>query len=418
LFKHYTKGICSLRHALWSAVLRAGLAVLLLAQLRAGPIAAQAPFPTDFTGWHLPLPAGKWVISRGPCGSGLFHHQCGYYEDECAIDLTSDLGSMEAVPVLAPQDGQVFFVGTRVDSGLALFLQHPDGRVSALLHLSKVVVGPEQRVTQGQVIAYAGNTGSSGRAHLHFHVQPNTVERSCLPLTSLDEINLARSAAVSHNLPWTSLVLADPPAAMPQWLPLTQAPLAKPSLPARLVMAPLGRLQLPLAISASQLVGHDVVFGSRTLRPLVATPTESVFTLELVAPRAPGEYERLIRLRPLSTSAGTVLRLRLSVRPPVVSSAAASIVLISPTFVGPANYSEHHTPPRLCWSEPAVAGEPPLRFRAMVVGPQAADSGWQADTCWQAPPLPKGTYFWKVFVRDGSGYMNRTNQRPFVFKIR
>jgi hypothetical protein len=54
----------------------------------------------------------------------------------------------------------------------------------------------------------------------------------------------------------------------------------------------------------------------------------------------------------------------------------------------------------------------------MVAGPQFADSGWIADQCWQTPALPKGTYFWKVFVRDGNGHMNRTNQRPYVFRLR
>ena len=39
-------------------------------------------------------------------------------------------------------------------------------------------------------------------------------------------------------------------------------------------------------------------------------------------------------------------------------------------------------------------------------------------TCWQAPDLKSGLYQWKVFVRDGRGYMNRTNQRPQVFTVR
>src|SRR5687767_8287129 len=100
------------------------LSLLLLAPAASRQAHAQAPFNTDFSAWDLPLPAGQWTISRGPCASESgFDHQCGYYEDECALDLTSSLGSMENVPVLAPQDGQVFFIGTRADSGLALMLQ-------------------------------------------------------------------------------------------------------------------------------------------------------------------------------------------------------------------------------------------------------------------------------------------------------
>jgi murein DD-endopeptidase MepM/ murein hydrolase activator NlpD len=411
-------------HKRWSRLVRGllrALAVLWLVALAAAPAAAQAPRFPDYSDWHLPLPAGAWVISRGPCSAALYHHQCGYYEDHCAIDLTSAAGSMEGVPVLAPQAGQVFFMGTRADSGLALLLQHPDGRVSALMHLSKIVVAPDQRVAQGQVVAYAGNTGSSGRAHLHFHVQPNTVERECLPLDGLDEIDLPKATAVSHNLAWSGLTLSDPPSDLPLWLPLTVEAAGVPVLPASLVLAPRGRVRLPVGLPAAQAAALDVYYLGRRLLPSTTSPFLSIYTVELSAPLAPGDYERLVQLRPAmgtNASPATTLPLSLLVRPPADSQAGAGIVYISPTFVSPANYSEHRSAPRLCWSEPAAAGPAPLSFRAMLVGPQAADSGWITATCWQTPSLAAGTYTWKVFVRDGQGYMNRTNQRPFVFKVR
>jgi hypothetical protein len=67
---------------------------------------------------------------------------------------------------------------------------------------------------------------------------------------------------------------------------------------------------------------------------------------------------------------------------------------------------------------PAQAGPPPLAFRVMVTGPTPADSGWMTESCWQTPALARGTYAWKVFVRDADGHMNRTNQRPWVFQMR
>src|SRR5688572_22623456 len=223
-----------------SSLIKGMWALLLLVTTLGAPVVhAQAPFPTDFTDWHLPLPAGEWVISRGPCGSGSgFNHQCGYFEDECALDLISAAGSMENVPVLAPQAGQVFFMGTRTDSGLALLLRHRDGRVSALMHLARIVVAPDQLVTQGQVVAYAGNSGSSGRAHLHFHVQPNTVERTCLPLYGLDDIDIFKATATSRNLAWPALSLPDPPAGLPAWLPLTTTATAETIVPDRVVLPP------------------------------------------------------------------------------------------------------------------------------------------------------------------------------------
>jgi murein DD-endopeptidase MepM/ murein hydrolase activator NlpD len=403
----------------FSRLAAVALGLVLLGASTVSSASAQATWPADFSAWHLPLPAGAWTISRGPCGAGPYQHQCGYYEDHCAIDLTSPLGGMEGVPVLAPMDGQVFFMGTRADSGRALLLRHPDGRVSALMHLSRIVVAPEQRVAQGEVVAYAGSTGSSSRAHLHFHVQPNTVERNCLPLDGLDEINLQKSTAVSHNLAWTSLTLVDPPSTLPLWLPQTLGAATTPRLPGGLILAPSTRVTLPVALRAAQRA--SLYYLGRRLQPALETPDLTTYSLDLTAPSTVGDYERAVVVRPAGTgsaAAATTLRLRLSVHLPADASAGNGIVLISPTFAGPANYSTLRAAPRLCWSEPAVAGTPPLRYRAMVVGPQPADSGWIAAGCWQAPALSPGTYYWKVFVRDGSGFMNRTNQRPFVFKIR
>jgi hypothetical protein len=93
-------------------------------------------------------------------------------------------------------------------------------------------------------------------------------------------------------------------------------------------------------------------------------------------------------------------------------------MLINPEFVSPQSFASFSAAPRLCWTISPSAGPPPLRFRVLVVGASAADSGWIADTCWQPPPLAVGTYYWKVLARDAQGYMNRTNQRPSAFIIR
>ncbi|MCC6188694.1 MAG: M23 family metallopeptidase [Anaerolineales bacterium] len=407
-----------------SRAVRLGLAVLLgcLGVWPGGARSTRAAAAADFADWHLPLPAGEWRISRGPCGAGgLFTHQCGYYEDHCALDLTPMVGSMENVPVLAPQSGQVFFVGTRSDSGLTVMLEHADGRVSALMHLARIVVAPDERVIQGQVVAYAGNSGSSTRPHLHFHVQPNVVERTCLPLDTLDDTDLRAMTVRSYNLAWTDLELVDPPDGLPSWLPLLNAAaLESAALPQRLILAPGTTVGLPVAIRTTALMRGGVAYAGRRLTAVAQTETQKVFIVPVAAPAATGEYAGLLQLSSAwgGRAAGRALRLRFAVRAPPVTGAGARIVWISPIFVGPANWSELAEAPRLCWSEPASAGPPPLLFRARVAGPIAADSGWIAETCWQTPDLVPGTYAWKVFVRDSQGYMNRTNQRPFVFRLR
>jgi hypothetical protein len=397
------------------------LCLLLAALASPPPAAAQIIRPADFSDWHLPVPAGDWLISRGPCGAGgLFTHQCGYYEDHCALDLTPLSGSMEHVPVLAPQAGQVFFIGTRADSGLTLLLEHADGRVSALMHLAKIVVAPDQRVSQGQVVAYAGNSGSSTRPHLHFHVQPNVVERACLDLSTLDETDLRVMTVRSHNLAWTDLVLVDPPASLPAWLPFLSPPGTRTALPALVILAPGASVDLPIALESASLPPGGLTYAGQALPAVEQSAQHTAFVVPLTAPAAPGEYARLLPLRgfPGRRAVGRALRLKFAVRDAAYTAAGAGIVLISPAFVRPANWSRLAAPPELCWSEPASAGAAPLLFRVRVVGPTPADSGWISATCWQTPPLPPGGYAWKVFVRDGQGFMNRTNQRPYVFSLR
>jgi murein DD-endopeptidase MepM/ murein hydrolase activator NlpD len=401
------------------ALAATGIAAGLL-PLRA-PQPRLAPRTFDFSGWHFPVPAGDWLISRGPCGGGgLYTHQCGYFEDECAYDLTPVVGTMMSVPVLAPQAGQVFFLGTRTDSGLGVLLQHEDGRISALMHLSKAVVGLDQRVAQGQVIGYAGSSGSSTRPHLHFDVQPNAVERSCLPLSGIDETNMHLMTVHSHNLAWRALVLPDPPPTMPAWLPLIAVGDDPPGalLPARVVLAPSMHASVPVAV-ANKLLGTQNLYYDGALVPTSATTSGyTLFSLPLSAPNEPGDYQGSLEFRVAGPVTGSPpVTFNYAVREPVDTRAGAGLVWINPRLVGPPDYSILSATPRLCYTEPAVAGPAPLTFRVIVSGSAQADSGWTLADCWTPPTLAHGTFFWKVFVRDGQGHMNRTNDRPHIFRI-
>jgi len=93
-------------------------------------------------------------------------------------------------PVLAPGDGVVVEArgdlddrppgspGKRDDANI-IVIEHGDGVRSRLMHLRKgsVRVAAGDRVTVGQVIAAAGNSGASDAPHLHLHF-----ERAGLPL--------------------------------------------------------------------------------------------------------------------------------------------------------------------------------------------------------------------------------------------
>jgi murein DD-endopeptidase MepM/ murein hydrolase activator NlpD len=402
---------------------------------RAEPLATAsppAPAAQPYADWHLPLPAGKWGISRGPCNSGArFTHDCGYFEERCSLDLVPLSGSMEDVPVLAPQAGEVFFEGTRIDTGLMLMIRHTDGRTSTFMHLARVVVAADERVEQGQVLGYAGSSGSSGNPHLHFVVQPNVVERECLDLTGLDELHFAQGWAVSRNRTWSDLALPEPPALLPSWLPtLTASPgLAggEVLLPARLWLTPGQALTLPV-MTASGTDGLTV--NGFALKLMARQPAGVLFTLPISAPVKPGVYTQTLQALVGARVAGPWVPISYTVRTALDVSAANGVIRINPVLLSPGNWARVRGVPKLCWREEPVAGQAPFHYRAMVVGAAtglagdppgsaaAADSGWISVTCWEAPGLKPGIYQWKVFVRDGRGVMNRTNQRPQVFVVR
>jgi murein DD-endopeptidase MepM/ murein hydrolase activator NlpD len=326
---------------------------------------------------------------------------------------------MQDVPVLAPQSGQVFFLGFRVDAGITLLVRHADGRVSGLMHLAKAVVGPDEPVRQGQVVGYAGSTGSSGNPHLHFFVQPNAVERACVELNALDDINYTRMTATSRNLAWPALALPDPPSALPLWLPTLSAarPVSDVVLPTNVLLEPGTSVRVPVAVTGALAAADSLITAGRQITPALRTTSFAVFEVPLLTAQPPGTYTQSLRLTGRRVTTKTVT-LNYEVRAPADTRPSLGLIPLSPNFLGPTSWARLRRSPELCWLAAPNSGQPPFQFRVMIVGPGAVDSGWIGKTCWQTPALEPGTYYWKVFVRDVQGRMNRTNQRPYAFVIR
>jgi murein DD-endopeptidase MepM/ murein hydrolase activator NlpD len=75
-------------------------------------------------------------------------------------------------PVFATASGKVQSAAFDTDGGNFITILHDDGKKSAYLHLSEMLVSSGQRVTAGQQIARSGNTGQrTTGAHLHFEVR-------------------------------------------------------------------------------------------------------------------------------------------------------------------------------------------------------------------------------------------------------
>lgn len=85
-----------------------------------------------------------------------------------------DLSALTGTEIYAPKDGTVLKMYSNAIGGVQLLISHSNGLQTGYAHLSKyanIKVG--DKVKQGDVIAYVGNTGASTGAHLHFTTKIN-----------------------------------------------------------------------------------------------------------------------------------------------------------------------------------------------------------------------------------------------------
>lgn len=91
--------------------------------------------------------------------------------DHAGIDIGVGIGT----PVYAVASGKILFAAIKALNGKFVTIDH--GKIdnkdvsSWYLHLDRFVVNPGQTVSEGQIIAYSGNTGNSTGAHLHFGIK-------------------------------------------------------------------------------------------------------------------------------------------------------------------------------------------------------------------------------------------------------
>ncbi|HCM43977.1 MAG: Peptidase M23 family protein [Candidatus Kaiserbacteria bacterium GW2011_GWC2_49_12] len=85
-----------------------------------------------------------------------------------------DIGAPMGTPILAAATGDVIVArisGWNGGYGAYIVIRHDNGTQTLYSHASSVIVSVGQRVTQGQVIAYVGETGQTTGPHLHFEIR-------------------------------------------------------------------------------------------------------------------------------------------------------------------------------------------------------------------------------------------------------
>lgn len=97
------------------------------------------------------------------------HPITGAYTLHTGVDWYVPTGTA----VKASASGTVVAAGWNGGYGYCLDIQHSDGSLTRYAHLSSFAASVGQTVTQGQIVAYSGNTGDSTGPHLHFEIRIN-----------------------------------------------------------------------------------------------------------------------------------------------------------------------------------------------------------------------------------------------------
>jgi murein DD-endopeptidase MepM/ murein hydrolase activator NlpD len=82
-----------------------------------------------------------------------------------------DLAAAEGTPIPAAKDGVVIAAGPRGGYGNAIEIAHADGTSTLYAHASGVAVTPGDRVSEGDLVGWVGQTGRSTGPHLHLEVR-------------------------------------------------------------------------------------------------------------------------------------------------------------------------------------------------------------------------------------------------------
>ncbi|PVU82050.1 peptidase M23 [Cellulomonas sp. WB94] len=147
---------------------------------------------------------GKKVAAAGPIGNSLFanptsvnpiyvtseygmrmHPILHYVRLHAGIDLRTYCNT----PIYAGRAGTVQWAQMRFGFGNQVMVDHGfvngNSLMSSYNHMTSFVVRAGQKVNQGTLLGYSGNTGTSGACHLHFEVYVNGATVNPRPLLGL-----------------------------------------------------------------------------------------------------------------------------------------------------------------------------------------------------------------------------------------
>ena len=125
---------------------------------------------SSYTGTLVSVPS-IWPV-RGWVSSE-FGYRVSPFTGDRAFHAGIDVATPEGMPIIAPANGVVEFIGVQGNYGNTLVIRHGAGLSSLFGHLQAALVHQGQMVKRGQQVALVGNTGRSTGPHLHYEVRLN-----------------------------------------------------------------------------------------------------------------------------------------------------------------------------------------------------------------------------------------------------
>jgi murein DD-endopeptidase MepM/ murein hydrolase activator NlpD len=112
----------------------------------------------------------------------------------------TDFRAAAGTPILAVAPGKVVVAEDQYFPGKAVFVDHGDGLISMVFHLSEIAVREGEDVRPGQLLGRVGATGRVTGPHLHFALRwrGKRIDPAALLAGGAGMIDLAAAPAVSH----------------------------------------------------------------------------------------------------------------------------------------------------------------------------------------------------------------------------
>ncbi|MEI9931884.1 MAG: M23 family metallopeptidase [Rhizomicrobium sp.] len=83
-----------------------------------------------------------------------------------------NIAAIQGAPVRAAASGTISYCGNELKGyGNLVLIKHDNGYITAYAHVDSFLVGRDDRVAAGQVIAYVGSTGDVTSPQLHFEIR-------------------------------------------------------------------------------------------------------------------------------------------------------------------------------------------------------------------------------------------------------